>query len=149
MTIIHASSGVIATNNRLLTLSGHNISNTQSSPTDAYARLKVDQDGQVYESLDTGSESWSLIDSATDWIRPLLEAPGDVEVRFTNLVNDALFSSTVVEDTWHPMSSSDFILVQREVGLGVSESTFDVEARYGSSGGAKVSAEYTLFCDTS
>ena len=127
-----------------LTLSGESVVNIQGAPTDAHARLKVDNDGNMYKSVDTGSESYTQFDNATDWVRPPSAAPGAYEVRFTSLTGDALTSSTVAEDTWHPLSSGDFELILSETGTGTNTSNFTIEIRDGGSGGADVSAAFVL-----
>lgn len=127
-----------------VTVSGEVISQVVESPTNAYARLKVDNDGNVYRSLDTGSASWVQIDSSTDWIRPTASSPGSYRVRYTSLTGDALFSATASENTWHSMSSGDYILVQREItnGNAVNSSTFTIEIDDGTT--LQDSASYTL-----
>ena len=130
-----------------VTVSGHTILSDQLDPADAYARLKIDNDGRTYESEDTGSPSWSQIDSATDWIRPTSEAPADYEVRYTSLTGDALTSGTAAEDAWHALSGGDFILVQSTTIIpGDRSSTFAIEIRKGS-GAVLDSASYTLTAD--
>ena len=131
-----------------LTLSGETIISSQIDPDDASARLKIDNDGNVYKSEDTGTPSWTQIDSAADWIRPAADAPDDYEVRYTGLTGDALTSGTAAEDTWHALSTGDFILVNTTVIVpGTQDSTFTIEIRKGSAGAALVSASYTLTAD--
>jgi hypothetical protein len=128
-----------------LTLSGQTITKLSFDPADAYARLKVDNNGNVYQSSDTGIASWSQIDTATDWVRPTTKAPGAYEVRYTGLTGVTLTSGTVAEDVWHPLSSGDFILYNRvTAAAGDRDSTFTVEIRDGSSGSADVSGTYRL-----
>lgn len=129
----------------IINISGETISSQEEDPSDSYARLRVGDDGNIYRSLDQGSASWVQIDTLTDWIRPVFLAPDDYEVRFTSLTGDALTSSTVTENTWHPLSSGDFILVQSDtvLGGGSNSSTFTVELRRGS-GSVLDSASYTL-----
>lgn len=134
-------------NTVVVTLSGETITATPIGE-DAHAYLKIDAgDGKVYAKVNTGA--YTQIDSATDWIRPADAAPGDYEFRFTGLTGDALAFSTAVEDTWYPLSSGDFILRQTDIttGPGGKSSTFTVEVRKGSSGGAHTSASYTLAAD--
>lgn len=134
--------------NETVTVSGQTIV-SEFSPSTCYARVKVDNDGNIYESKDTGTPSWTQIDTATDWLRPTTNAPSDYEVRFTGLTGSALNSSTAVEDTWWPLSSGDFTLVQVRIaalGTGTTTSTFTIEIRKGSTGGALDSASYTLTC---
>jgi len=131
-----------------VTVSGHTIATSVFDPADAYARLKIDNDGKVYESEDEGTPNWVQIDTVTDWIRPAALAPDDYEVRYTNLVNDPLYSVTdsTAEDAWYAISGGDFILVQRSTSApaGLITSTFDIEIRKGSSGGALDSGTYLL-----
>ena len=128
----------------VLTLgSGQTVLQEVSSPTDAYARLKIDDDGNVYKSEDTGSASWTQIGTTADWIRPANRAPGDYEVRFTSATNTPT-SATAVEDTWHALSSGDFIVYNSVTGTGTKSTTFTIEIRKGSSGAADVSDSFTL-----
>ncbi len=127
-----------------LNLNGHSVIKFSFSPTDAYARLKIDNNGNVYESEDTGSAFWSQIDSATgDWVRPTTAAPGNYEVRFTNETVTPDFS-TKATGVWHPLDTGDFIIYMSELGIGTSSTDLDIEIRNGSSGSADVSASYTI-----
>ena len=129
----------------VLNLDGQTITKISISPTDAYARLKIDNNGNVYRSGDSGSASWTQIDTAADWVRPTSAAPGAYEVRYTGRTGVTLSFNTASEDTWHPLSSGDFILYNSVTAtLGDRDSTFTVEIRDGSSGGADVSATYRL-----
>jgi hypothetical protein len=129
-----------------LNLDGQTITKVSFSPTDAYARLKIDNNGNVYRSVDTGVASWSQIDSAADWVRPTSAAPGAYEVRYTSRTGSTLSFNTASEDTWHPLSSGDFILYNSVTAVsGDRDSTFTVEIRDGSSGSADVSATYRLW----
>lgn len=127
-----------------VTVSGENITDFRTSPTDSYARLKVDDDGNMYKSTDTGSASWSQIDSSTDWIVPEASSPGLYEVRFTGASNTPT-SSTAAEDTWHSLSSGDFIIYNSETtnGTATKSTTFTIEIRY-NGGSVLDSASYTL-----
>ena len=124
-----------------LTLSGETIDNSSVSGP-LYARLKVDNDGKVYKSTDTGTPSWVQIDTTTDWVRPAASSPGAYEVRFT-ASSTTPTSSTTAEDTWHPMTSGDWILYNF-APAGTKASTFTLEIRDGSTGPADVSASYTV-----
>jgi hypothetical protein len=128
-----------------LTLSGQTITKLSFDPTDAHAVLKVDNNGNVYQSADTGSRSYTQIDTATDWVRPTTKAPGAYEVRYTGLTGDALSFNTAAQNTWHPLSSGDFVLRNSVTGpVGDRDSTFTVEIRDGSSGSADVSGTYRI-----
>ena len=109
--------------------------------------LKVDNDGNMYKQINFGG--YTQIDSSTDWVRPTTSSPGLYEVRYTGLTGSAIFTGTTAEDTWHSMSSGDWILRQRQLGGGFdsTSSTFTVEIRL--NGGAVLdSASYTLTCNT-
>lgn len=132
----------------ILTLSGHSVvANTSGSQ--ASARIKIDSDGKVYESVNLAA--WVQVDTVDDWVRPANAAPGSFETRYTNLTVDALASATAAEDIWHPMSSGDFILEQTDntPAFGGNISIVDIEIRSGSSGSAEVSASYSLTADRS
>lgn len=125
-----------------VTLSGEATVGFETSPTDSYARIKVDNDGNVYESVDTGTASWTQVDTGTDWVRPTTSAPGLYEVRFT-ASNNTPTSSTVAEDVWHSLSSGDFIVYNSITGTGQKSSTFTIEIRY-DGGSVLDSASYTI-----
>lgn len=125
-----------------VTVSGETTTDFRLAPTDSYARIKVDNNGNVYESSDTGTAGWSIVDSGTDWVRPTSSAPGLYEVRFTSASNTPT-SSTAAEDTWHSLSSGDFIVYNSVTGIGVKSTNFTIEIRY--NGGAVLdSASYTI-----
>jgi hypothetical protein len=128
-------------------VSGASIVDYQESPTDSYARLKIDDDGNTYRSLDTGSASWFQINNGTDWVRPTGSAPGLYEVRWTNATG-TVTSSTVAEDTWHDLSTSDFIIYNSFTGpIGTKSTTFDIEIRL-DGGSVLDSASYTITAET-
>lgn len=127
----------------VVTVSGESIfDQLRFEPTDSYARVKVDNNGQIYKSTDTGSASWTPIDGTTDWVRPLSSAPGTYEVRFTSATNTPTFS-TVAQNTWHPLSSGDFIVYNSVTTIGTKLTTFTIEIRKGT-GPVLDSASYTL-----
>lgn len=125
----------------VITVSGQTINDLRFSPTDSYARVKVDNDGNIYESKDTGTASWNQIDTGTDWVRPTTSAPGTYEVRFTGASNTPT-SATAAEDTWHALSGGDFIIYNSVTGVGVKTTSFTIEIRKGS-GSVLDSASYT------
>ena len=131
-----------------VTLSGQTIGAIAIDPDSAWARLKIDNDGNVYESEDSGTPSYVQIDTGTDWLRPADSAPADYEVRYTNLTGEALYAVTgsTAQDAWYALSGGDFILTQACLNVPSSpqSSTFDIEIRKGSSGSALDSASYTL-----
>lgn len=127
---------------RRITLSGNTVT-AENSGAIATAQLKVDDDGNMYERLNNGT--WDQIDATDDWLRPASGAPGNYQVRFTGFSGNALDSSTQTEDTWHTLSSGDFIwtLTENVAGPGGNSCSFTVEIRNGSSG-TVTSASYTL-----
>lgn len=128
-----------------VTLSGESTSISVTNPTDAYARIKIDNDGNVYESADTGSASWVQVDSSTDWVRPASSAPGTYQVRFTSATNTPT-SSTAAEDTWYALSGGDFIIYNSRTIVGIKSTTFTIEIRQGT-GSVLDSASYSLFAE--
>lgn len=138
------SGGVFASTveQAVVTVSGENIFDFRLSPTDSNAVLKIDNNGNMYKSQDTGTRNYLLVDSATDWIRPTSFAPGDYEVRFTSATNTPTFS-TVAENVWRPLSSGDMIIRNTITGVGVKTTTFTVQIRKGT-GAVLDSASYTI-----
>lgn len=131
--------------NAVVTVSNNIIFNSGSSGT-VYARVKVDNDGNIYKSEDSGTPSWTQVATSTDWIRPTSFAPDDYEVRFTAASNTPT-SSTTAEDTWHPLSSGDWIIYNSRTSTGTTTTEFSLEIRKGSSGGALDSGAYILSAD--
>ena len=127
-----------------VTLSGETETGLETDPDDSTVRLRINQDGTIDKSSDTGVASWSQIDTETDWIRPVGVAPGAYEVRYTNLVGDAMTSQSAAEDTWFALSGGDFILTLTRTTVGTDSSTFDIEIRSGSSGSAVASGAYSF-----
>ena len=127
----------------VITLSGETVTGFAIFPGDASASIKADNNGNVYKRTNGGS--WTQVDTLTDWVRPAGSAPGLYQVRFTNLVGDAV-SASAAEDIWHALSSGDFIVTLTNTGVGFDTSAFDIEIRY--DGGATLdSAEYILHAD--
>lgn len=125
----------------VVTVSGQTITEINDAPTDSYARLKIDNDGNIYQSRDNGSASWSQIDTVNDWVRPTSSAPGDYEVRFTSASNTPT-SSTKTENTWHNLDTGDFIIYNSITGVGTKATNFTIEIR--ENGGSVLdSASYT------
>jgi len=149
MTMIHAACVIQAqpappgVGGDVITLSGQTVFKFAFSPTDSFARLKVDDDGIMYESEDNGAASWSPIDTPSNWIDIKASAPGLYEVRYTALAGDALDFNTAAEDAWHSLSDGDFILYQSVVGIGDQSSTFTLQIRL-DGGPVLASASYTL-----
>lgn len=140
-----------ATNNfaagAVLTLSGETVV-AVNIPAEARAEIIVNQDGTVDSRINSGARV--QIDTLTDWIIPNGAAPDDYETRFTNVTGPALNgASSALVNVWRALSLGDFFFVQLDntPGLGGNVSTFDIEIRKGNSGGALVSASYTLDAD--
>lgn len=125
-----------------LTLSGGSY-NAFNFGANARVDIKVDDDGNVYRRNNLGS--YSQIAAGSDWIRPASSAPGAYEVRYTNATGDTGdLAGTVAEDTWHPLTTSDFAVWIVTTGVDSVSATFDIEIRNGNSGGADESTSYTL-----
>jgi len=112
--------------------------------TPCISNLTWDQDGNVYRIDNGGTPT-----SGGDWGTPDSEAANyPVEMRFVNLAGDTGgVSSRVAEDVWHPLATSDFWVeladTDEDIGTVLSV-TFDVEARFGSSGAAIETSSHTL-----
>lgn len=110
--------------------------------------LRIDDDGNVY--YQDALSGFVQTATATNWMRPTTGAPSTYSVRFTSLTGDALYASTVAEDVWHPLSSGDFTVSQRDVSpaFGGNSSTMTIEIGDNSSPIQVVaSASYTLEAD--
>ena len=148
MSILLAAFGSGTGGADVVTVSGETITKAETGGVDAYARVKVDNDGNMYKSEDTGSANWAQIDSVSNWLRPTSSAPGTYQVRFTSATNTPT-SATVTEDTWHALSGGDFIIYNSYTGLnGSKETTFTIEIRLGT-GSVLDSASYTLSASVS
>lgn len=125
-----------------LTLSGGSADSTASDPLNAIARFTFNQDGTVDR---TQNGSTAQVDSLTDWVIPNSAAPGDYEIRFTDLTGDSpTVSGSTAEDSWRAFTSGNFVLTLIQGSVGVSACSFTIEIRKGSSGAALVSAPYAL-----
>lgn len=131
----------------VVTLSGELTQDFQTDPADSYAYFKVDQNGNLYEY--TGSSptpSYQIVDSATDWVRPTSSAPGLYEVRVTGRTGDTFSSQTAADDTWHSLSSGDFVLHNERTIIGNRSTSYTLEIRY-NGGSVLASGSYTLLAE--
>lgn len=115
---------------------------------DARLDIRVDDNGNMHRRSNSGS--WVQIETSTGWCRPTTEAPGAYEVRYTNATGDTGdLTATSAEDTWYALSSGDWAIWidDSTTAPGGNTATFDIEIRNGSSGGADVSAQYTIGAD--
>ncbi len=126
----------------VVTLSGGTVSALNAAGT-ATAQIAFRDDANVYSALNGGADV--QISAATDHTRPADASPGALQIRYTNLTGTALASGTASEDTWHSLSTSDFVLIQEDAIADATpvSSTFDVEIREGT-GPVLASASYTL-----
>lgn len=130
-----------------LNLDGETLS-AESATSPTYCRFKLDNDGFLYYSYDTGTPSWTKFDTAADWVRPVAHAgDGTYYARFTNLAGDTgSASANQTEDAWVQITGSATITVEVhdsvDGGLG-KNITFDIEI--GTDGStADVSNSYDL-----
>lgn len=124
----------------VVTLSGEDVSHVVADPSNALAGLRFDTDGNVYKIEGSGNET--QIDTTTDWIRPTTGAD-QYQIRYTNLVGDALTGVSPAEDTWTAVSSGDVILQMAQAVVGSRSATFDVQVRKGT-GSVLATTEYSL-----
>ena len=104
-----------------LTLSGALIINVISG----FADLEFRTDGTVWSNAFAG---WNQISVATDWIIPNGRASSSYDIRYTNLVGDALFSAPAAQNVWIAMSANRKYSQSGSAPLG-KNSTFDIEMR--------------------
>ena len=131
MSFFHAQQSVFkAQGGDVVTLSGESVFNF-SFGSNAFAWLKIDNDGNVYRQI--GNAGYVQVDTLTDWVRPASSSPGAYQVRYTNLLGDALVSASAAEDVWLAMSIGDFVLLQRTFSGPIESfnSTFTIEIREG------------------
>ena len=115
----------------VVTLSGETVSNVLTG----VASLFLNADGTM-DKTDFGGRV--QIDAATDWIIPNSSASADFDMRYTNLVGDALSTEPAAEDTWINCGA------EREMTIsGSKTSTFDIEIR-DPSGSTVASTSYSL-----
>lgn len=134
-----------AVDNWILNLDGQIISNT--TPSSPYARLRIDDNGNVYRSIDQGTPSWTQIDSTADWITPESEAEEGTDspwwvrwVYSSGLTNppDSVTGSTA-SGTWYRLNNGDFELYNTTTGT-LHITNFDIEIGYGQNGGTSAPA---------
>ena len=132
----------------VVSVSGQTIYSLQDDPDDAYAGLKIDNNGNVYEYEGTSATpSWSQIDSSADWVRPATSVPGLYEVRYTAVSGPSLWSETAAVNVWHDLSGGDYILMQRETTAdSANNSLVTIEIRY-NGGSVLDSANYRLWAE--
>ena len=146
MSIVHAQSTISA---QKLPGSGDVVTLTAAAASDiefmdiSEVGFRIDNDGNVYRKQGYLA-SYIQVNSTNDWVRPTTSAPGLYEVRYTSLTGHAMQSQTATEDTWHDLSTSDFTLTLRTIGLEDERSnSFIIEIRL--DGGAVLdSAIFTM-----
>lgn len=125
-----------------VTLSGEVIADIGGFPSTAAAFVDVLTDGTIQK---TEGVTETQIDGSTDWIIPNSAANSMYEVRFTNLVGDALTTPPAAEDVWV------FITEKRSYGVfettdNTKVATFDLEIRL-NGGPVLSSASYQVTAD--
>ena len=130
----------------VVTVSGENVDSTVGTTSaQSIAGIKVGANGVLYRR---NGNTYTAIDTGTDWIIPRGAAAGH-ECRITNVVwnNGGSFTrADAAEDVWIPISGDPEWYVQ-DINIGVSgikDVDFDLEIRYGSSGGALDSGPFNL-----
>jgi hypothetical protein len=146
-----------AVDNWIVNLDGQVISNT--TPSTPYARLRIDDNGNMYRSIDQGTPSWTQIDSAADWITPETEAmegadsPWWVRWNYSSGVTnppDSVTNSTA-SGTWYRLNAGDFELYNNTTGT-LHFTRFTIEIGYGGTtapAAAAASGTYDLSVEVS
>lgn len=112
-----------------VTLSGENTAfNDTSAPWAAYAFIKVDGDGNVYEYGGTSATpSYVQVDTTDDWIRPTSVAGDTYEVRAT-LNSGSLDTGTT--GTWLPLNADHAWSVFENVQFGSADANLTLEIQH-------------------
>jgi len=131
-----------------VTLSGEGIGDSQSAQA-AIAGIRFNADGTV-DKREAGV--YTQIDSATDWIIPLVKASVNYDVRVTNVTATGglagfNFVSAASEDTWIDLGSDREWSCRdnNSTDLGDYSFTCDFEIRIG--GSTRASTQYTFTAD--
>ena len=139
--------------NEVVTLSSENvIYNDLSAPWRANAALKIASDGKVYKyqgDAISGSETWSQIDAATDWVKPHTANDGNYEIQVQLALYDTPETFTIngvsktVGTTWYALDGDVILRNTEGVQFGQFISQLTISIRY--NGGATLdSGTYTL-----
>lgn len=128
-----------------ISLNGETITQT-AIPATSHAGVRIDSDGKVYSVVGDGT-SEAQIDTTTDWIRPLVFAPGVYHVRAT-INSGSLHAGSAAADTDHALTSDRQFYVERNTS-GTSTANITVEIKLGSGGPVVASGVYALSCTTS
>lgn len=125
-----------------LKLSGETVADTKTEPTNATAGFRINQDGTIDEQ---SAGSYTQVDGTTDWIIPNDLAPGDYEVRYTNVSGTGAGdeTATAAEDTWYELSSGAFEVTLTASVVESKSITFDFEIRDGADN-TRATGEYTI-----
>ena len=83
----------------IVTVSGGTLNDDQPAPTNAKVSVEFNLDGNVYR-LNSEADTPTQIDTATDWIKPLLVDPAGYEIFVSNAGPDGLAPGSDVLDTW-------------------------------------------------
>jgi len=125
-----------------------NISTTTSAL--SISGIRVNSNGTIHKR---DGNTYTQINPSTDWIDTPGAAPGLYECRITNVVwteGGAFTAAAAAEDVWIPVTSSPEWYTQDtaiKAAFGIKDVTFDLEIRYGSSGGALDSGEIGLYSE--
>lgn len=130
---------IIAPSGTKVTLSGEPVSAVMINAT-AQAAIRIDDYGNMYLQKNFGS--YAQVDTATDWVRPASKAPGLYECRYTNHSGDPV-SATKAEDTWHTLSTSEFIVSISMTAEGTKSASFTLQIRL-NGGPVLASGSYSL-----
>lgn len=132
--MVFAGIGADAAAGATVTISGESVT-VVSSTTSSQSRagIRVNTDGTIDKRV---GNTYTQIDSATDWIIPNGSASSTYQIRITNvtwLQGSAFNTAAAAADTWIDMSADRewSIADTAPGGTGIREVTFDLEIRLG------------------
>jgi hypothetical protein len=86
------------------------------------------------------------IDTATDWIRPVTEAPGSYRIRYSSMTGDTGFMNNTITSTYDGIANGDYIeVVDNTVFFGGHSLDFTIEIDDGTT--LQDSGTYSLNAD--
>ena len=105
--------------------------------------FSIDPDGNCYYAWQAGANQ--QYQTANAWIRPVTEAPGTYQCRFTSATGSPLHSTTTAINVWHALSTGEWRmrLDDNDASPGSKSNIVHLEFRKGT-GPVLVSADITM-----
>lgn len=126
-----------------LILSSANPISSYANPK-AWTRIRIDDDGFLYKSEDSGTPAWTKINDTSDWVLPRSESPGTIQARYTASADASeAAQTTAARNTWYSLSGGDFDVVHASTS-SINTLVVTLELRYTDGGATEASTAYTL-----